>query len=50
MLIGYMRVSSEGDRQTTNRQRDALQAADVDERHLFEDKISGANIFWTPHL
>lgn len=42
MLIGYMRVSSEGDRQTTNLQRDALLQAGVDPRHLFEDKTSGA--------
>ena len=42
MLVGYMRVSSEGDRQTTALQRDALLAAGVDERHLFEDKASGA--------
>jgi DNA invertase Pin-like site-specific DNA recombinase len=42
MLIGYMRVSSDGDRQNTNLQRDALMKAGVDERHLFEDKISGA--------
>ena len=27
MLIGYMRVSSDNDRQTTNLQRDALIAA-----------------------
>ena len=42
MLIGYMRVSSESDRQTTDLQRDALLMAGVDERHLFEDKASGA--------
>jgi len=42
MLIGYMRVSSESDRQTTDLQRDALLMAGVDERHLFEDKSSGA--------
>ena len=42
MLVGYMRVSSESDRQTTDLQRDALLAAGVDERHLFEDKASGA--------
>lgn len=42
MLIGYMRVSSETDRQTTALQRDALIAVGVDERHLFEDKASGA--------
>jgi len=41
MLIGYMRVSSESDRQTTHLQRDALIAAGVDERHLFEDHLSG---------
>lgn len=42
MLVGYMRVSSDGDRQTTALQRDALIAAGVDPRHLFEDKASGA--------
>ena len=42
MLIGYMRVSSDNDRQTTALQRDALLAAGVDARHLFEDKASGA--------
>ena len=42
MLIGYMRVSSESDRQNTDLQRDALLAAGVDERNLFEDKASGA--------
>jgi DNA invertase Pin-like site-specific DNA recombinase len=42
MLIGYMRVSSESDRQTTALQRDALLAAGVDGRHLFEDHASGA--------
>lgn len=42
MLVGYMRVSSEGDRQTTDLQRDALIKAGVDPSHLFEDKASGA--------
>jgi DNA invertase Pin-like site-specific DNA recombinase len=42
MLIGYMRVSSESDRQTTDLQRDALLCAGVDHRHLFEDHASGA--------
>ncbi len=42
MLVGYMRVSSNGDRQTTLLQRDALLAAGVDDRHLYEDKASGA--------
>ena len=42
MLIGYMRVSSADDRQSTNLQRDALLAAGVDERHLHVDRASGA--------
>jgi DNA invertase Pin-like site-specific DNA recombinase len=42
MLVGYMRVSSDSDRQTTNLQRDALLAVGVDTRHLFEDHASGA--------
>lgn len=42
MLVGYMRVSSEGERQTTDLQKDALLLAGVDQRHIFEDKASGA--------
>lgn len=42
MLIGYMRVSSADDRQSVDLQRDALIAAGVDERHLHQDKASGA--------
>lgn len=42
MLVGYMRVSSDGDRQVLNLQRDALLNAGVDERHLFEDRASGS--------
>ena len=42
MLVGYMRVSSGSDRQSTDLQRDALLAAGVDPRHLFEDHASGA--------
>ena len=42
MLIGYMRVSSDSDRQSTDLQRDALLAVGVDVRHLFEDHASGA--------
>ncbi len=42
MLIGYMRVSSNTDRQNTDLQRDALLTAGVDQRHLFEDRASGA--------
>ena len=42
MLVGYMRVSSDSDRQSTDLQRDALLAAGVDARHLYEDRASGA--------
>jgi len=42
MLVGYMRVSSDSDRQNTNLQRDALLAAGIDARQLFEDHASGA--------
>jgi DNA invertase Pin-like site-specific DNA recombinase len=42
MLVGYMRVSTDGDRRTFDLQRDALLAAGVDERHLFEDRVSGS--------
>src|ERR1700737_281844 len=42
MLIGYMRVSTDNDRQSTDLQRDALVTAGVDARHLFEDRASGA--------
>ena len=42
MLVGYMRVSSDSDRQGTDLQRDALLATGIDARHLFEDHASGA--------
>jgi DNA invertase Pin-like site-specific DNA recombinase len=42
MLVGYMRVSRDHDRQTTDLQRDALLEAGVDPRHLFTDQASGA--------
>jgi DNA invertase Pin-like site-specific DNA recombinase len=42
MLVGYMRVSSDNNRQTTDLQRDALLAAGVDPRQLFTAKASGA--------
>lgn len=42
MLIGYMRMSSDFDRQSTDLQRDALLAAGIDARHLSEDYASGA--------
>jgi DNA invertase Pin-like site-specific DNA recombinase len=37
-----MRVSTDGDRQVLDLQRDALLQAGVDERHLFEDRASGS--------
>lgn len=42
MLVGYMRVSSDNDRQTLDLQYDALIQAGVDPRHIFQDKASGA--------
>ena len=42
MLIGYMRVSTDNDRQVLDLQRDALLGAGVDERHLFEDRAGGS--------
>jgi DNA invertase Pin-like site-specific DNA recombinase len=42
MLIGYMGVSTDTDRQSTDLQKDALLKAGVDERHLFVDCASGA--------
>jgi DNA invertase Pin-like site-specific DNA recombinase len=42
MQVGYIRVSSNSDRQSTDLQRDALLAAGVDARHLYEDRASGA--------
>ena len=41
MLIGYMRVSKADGSQTTDLQRDALLAADVDPSRLYEDLASG---------
>lgn len=42
MLVGYCRVSMADDRQTTDLQRDALVAAGVDRRNIYEDRVSGA--------
>ncbi len=42
MFVGYMRVSSCSDRQSTDLQRDALLAAGVDARQLYKDHDSGA--------
>jgi DNA invertase Pin-like site-specific DNA recombinase len=41
MLVGYVRVSTADERQSTDLQRDALRAAGVDERHIHEDRASG---------
>jgi DNA invertase Pin-like site-specific DNA recombinase len=41
MLVGYMRVSKADGSQATDLQRDALLAAGVDARHLYEDTASG---------
>ena len=42
MLVGYIRVSTDNDRQSTDLQRDALLGAGVDARNLFQDRASGA--------
>jgi DNA invertase Pin-like site-specific DNA recombinase len=42
MLVGYVRISTSDDRQSTDLQRDALRSAGVDERNIHEDKASGA--------
>jgi DNA invertase Pin-like site-specific DNA recombinase len=44
MLVGYMRVSTSGDRQVLDLQRDALLAGGVDPRRLFEDRVTGSRI------
>ena len=41
MLVGYMRVSKADGSQVTDLQRDALVAAGIDSRHLYEDFASG---------
>jgi DNA invertase Pin-like site-specific DNA recombinase len=41
MLVGYMRVSKADGSQVVDLQRDALLAAGVDTRHLYEDATSG---------
>jgi DNA invertase Pin-like site-specific DNA recombinase len=42
MLVGYMRVSTDTEKQSTDLQYDALVSAGIDERHLFEDRGSGS--------
>jgi DNA invertase Pin-like site-specific DNA recombinase len=41
MLVGYMRVSKADGSQGNDLQRDALLAASVNDRHLYEDTASG---------
>ena len=42
MLVGYMRLSFESDRQTTDLQPDALLGIGVDAQYLLEDQACGA--------
>jgi DNA invertase Pin-like site-specific DNA recombinase len=42
MLIGYMRVSKTDGSQVLDLQRDALQAAGIDDEHVYEDLASGS--------
>lgn len=42
MLVGYVRISTADERQSTGLQRDAMLAAGVDERNIHEDRASGA--------
>ena len=48
MLVGYMRVSSDSDRQTTDPQRDALLSAGVDSRHLTNLAAGDTSVGSTP--
>src|SRR4051795_5178833 len=41
MLVGYVRVSTADERQSTGLQQDVLRAAGVDERLVYEDRASG---------
>src|SRR5512144_226525 len=41
MLVGYVRVSKADGSQVTDLQRDALRAAGVDPKHVYEDTASG---------
>jgi DNA invertase Pin-like site-specific DNA recombinase len=44
MQIGYMRVSKADGSQSTDLQRDALRAAGVATRRLYEDRASAASM------
>ena len=41
MLVGYVRVSKADGSQATDLQRDALKAAGVNAKHVYEDTASG---------
>src|SRR5690242_6217050 len=41
MLVGYVRVSTADERQSTDPQHDAMRAAGVDDRQIHEDRASG---------
>lgn len=41
MIVGYIRVSTQN--QTTSLQKDALLKYNIDERNIYEDKISGSS-------
>ncbi len=42
MLVGYVRVSTADDRQSTDLQGDVLRAAGIEELNIHEDKTSGS--------
>ena len=48
MLVGYIRVSSDSYRQTTDLQRDALLSAGVDSRHLTNLAAGDTSVGSTP--
>ena len=48
MLVGYMRISSDSDRQTTDLRRDALVSAGVDSWHLTNLAAGNTSVGSTP--
>ena len=50
MLVGYMRVSSDSDRQTIDLQRDALFSAGVESRHLTNLAAGDTSVGSTPTI
>src|SRR3954464_1838238 len=45
-LVGYVRVSTVDERQSTDLQWDALRTAGIDGRHVYEDQASGGRDDW----